>query len=57
MKRYRYVIGGYEGDQLSGVVEALVADAKSGNRTAELAEVCRAILEALRPANGDAEGK
>lgn len=47
----RYVIGGYEGDQLDSLVAALVRDAESAPEgVARLREICHAVLATLPPA-------
>jgi hypothetical protein len=47
LKKSKYFIGGYEGNQLTPIVESLIQDAEREDRISELEEICREVIEAL----------
>lgn len=46
-KKNKYFIGGYEGDKLQPIVDALIEDAKREGRINELLEICKEVIGAI----------
>jgi len=44
LKKRKYFIGGYEGDQLEPIINSLIDDAKQEDKLFELGEICSGVI-------------
>jgi len=56
LKKSKYFIGGYEGNQLAPIIKNLIQDAERDDRINELLEICREVINTVSQSNGENNG-